>query len=224
MKISLIIPVYQDYEALQQLLQTNQHVRAMGHEIIVVDAGDPDDCHGEFYTLVDHYLYSSKGRARQMNAGAQQAQGDVLWFVHADSVLPQDSVQLIWLAMYNSDKVWGRFDVRLSGKSRVFRMIEFFMNWRSALSNIATGDQGIFVRAGVFRDLGGYPELDIMEDIELCKRLKKLSASLRIRTRIRTSSRRWEARGIFKTVWLMWRLRIAYYFGADTSRLAKWYE
>ncbi|MEI2783937.1 MAG: TIGR04283 family arsenosugar biosynthesis glycosyltransferase [Candidatus Competibacter sp.] len=158
-----------------------------------------------------------------MNAGARQANGDILWFLHADSLPPPDALSLIRAALAGRERGWGRFDVRLSGRRPSLRMVEFSMNLRSRLTGIATGDQGIFVRRDLFERIGGYPPIALMEDIALSRTLKRYGRPVCLRQRVLTSSRRWERDGIARTVLLMWRLRLAYFLGADPDRLARIY-
>jgi rSAM/selenodomain-associated transferase 2 len=158
-----------------------------------------------------------------MNAGAQVALGDVLWFLHSDSVPPPDADRLIATALQESARVWGRFDVRLSGDQPLLRLVAMMMNARSRLTGIATGDQGIFVKRAAFERVGGYPAIPLMEDIALSRALKKISRPVCLRQRLLASSRRWERDGIVRTILLMWRLRLAYFLGADPARLARIY-
>jgi rSAM/selenodomain-associated transferase 2 len=158
-----------------------------------------------------------------MNAGADLSTGEILLFLHVDTFLPNNADRLIIEEMNGGGRLWGRFDLKLSGKRPLLRAIEFLMNWRSRLSCIATGDQGIFVKRDLFEKIGGFPEIDLMEDIALCKMLKKYGRPLCLRQRIIASSRRWEEKGLFRTVLLMWFLRCAYFFKADPKRLVKLY-
>jgi rSAM/selenodomain-associated transferase 2 len=159
-----------------------------------------------------------------MNAGAIQSQGEVLWFIHADTLVPEESEQLLLKALAAPDTVWGHFDVRLSGRHPLLKLIAHLMNLRSCLTGIATGDQGIFVRRAIFFAAGGYPDQPLMEEIALSKQLKQLGKPLCIKTPLVTSSRRWESHGILRTVLLMWRLRLLYWLGADPARLARLYR
>ncbi len=158
-----------------------------------------------------------------MTAGARQAGGEILWFLHADSLPPPDAACLIRAALADPDRHWGRFDVRLSGRQPLLRAVETLMNRRSRLTGIATGDQGIFVRRALFERIGGYPPVALMEDIALSRLLKRHGWPVCLRQRLQTSSRRWERNGISRTILLMWRLRLAYFFGADPARLARIY-
>lgn len=200
-------------------------------ELIVVHAGDPAtyrplqawiDAHAPANVTVQ-LLQAARGRATQMNHGAAVASSDVLLFLHADTELPPGAFDAIRRCIV-AGAVWGRFDVRLSGGHFLFRIIERFMNWRSALTGIATGDQAMFVRADAFRLLDGFAPIELMEDVELSMRLKWLGRPARIRATAFTSSRRWETRGIVRTVLHMWALRALYACGVAPRRLAAWYR
>lgn len=220
--ISIIVPVLNEAGAIDQLLRPLQRWRRLGHEVIVVDGGSADDTVACSRSLADRVLSAPRGRARQMNAGAAVAQGDVLLFLHADTQLPDDAATRIIQAL--GRPVWGRFDVRLSGRPPLLRLVETLMNWRSRLTGIATGDQAVFVERRLFHAAGGYPDQALMEDIALSKALKRYSRPACLRTRVVTSSRRWERFGIWRTILLMWRLRLAYFLGADPAQLAKRYR
>jgi rSAM/selenodomain-associated transferase 2 len=202
-------------------------------EIIVVDGGStdkslevvckhlPPDASSAWPVL--RLAQSARGRARQMNAGAQMAEADVLLFLHADTTLPPDAAAHVRESI-RAGHLWGRFDVRLSGRHVLFRVIERLMSWRSAASGIATGDQAIFVRRDVFRVFGGFAPLPLMEDIDLSRRLKWAGKPARRRETVVTSSRRWEQQGILRTILMMWTLRFLYWAGVAPLRLARWYE
>jgi rSAM/selenodomain-associated transferase 2 len=223
MKLSIIIPVLNEASVIVQTLSFLQPLRQKGHEVIVVDGGSNDDSMFLSKPLTDKVIQTLRGRSRQMNAGANSARGNIFLFLHADTFLPDHADRLIIEGMNGKRRLWGRFDVKLSGKPPLLRLIEFLMNWRSRLSYIATGDQGIFVKRGLFEKVGGFPEIDLMEDIALCKILKKYGRPLCLWQRVITSSRRWEEKGLFRTVLLMWFLRFAYFFKADPKRFIKFY-
>ena len=159
-----------------------------------------------------------------MNAGVARSKGNVLLFLHADTSLPDNFNSSIERALAESKFVWGRFDVRLSGQDFLLRMVEFFMNYRSRLTGIATGDQAVFVLSDVFKQIGGYQNIPLMEDIALSKSLKSLSSPACIKSKVISSSRRWERFGIWRTIFLMWRLRLSYFLGVDPCRLVSRYE
>lgn len=220
MKISIIIPVLNEIDTIGHLLGDLQALRQRGHEVILADGGSEDGTVQCAAGLVDQVVQTTPGRARQMNAGAEQAQGDMFWFLHADSVIPPQADKQVAACTAGG---WGRFDVRLSGNHLLLRIVERLMNLRSRLSGIATGDQGIFVSRALYETVGGLPVLPLMEDIEFSKRLKKIVSPHCLRAQLTTSSRRWETRGIIRTIVLMWLLRAAYAVGIPARRLATYY-
>ena len=221
---SVIVPVLNDGRSLDELLNVLEPLRAAGHEIVVVDGGSEDNPVQLAAGRVDHFLTAAAGRARQMNRGAEAASGDIFWFLHADSQLDVMACVAEILSLGGSDRVWGRFDVRLSGNDWRLRMVEKTMNLRSRLSGIATGDQGIFVTRNAFEKLQGFKEIPLMEDIDISRSLKRISPPMLPRQTITTSSRRWEHYGVFRTIMLMWTLRLGYALGFSTQRLARYYR
>lgn len=222
MKLSIVIPTLDEAEAIVATLSSLQALRAQGHEVIVSDGGSTDATVAQAEGLADRVLIGAPGRARQMNAGAAVARGEVLLFLHADTRLPEDAANAIEAAMLSN--LWGRFDVDITGRSGMLRVVAALMNLRSRLTRIATGDQAIFVRQGAFAAVAGYPEQPLMEDIELSRRLKKLGAPACLRERVITSGRRWEVHGVWRTMLLMWRLRFDYWRGVPAARLADRYR
>lgn len=222
-KVSIIIPVLNEGSGIGELLQPLQRERLAGQiQVILVDGGSSDDTLAVAANLTDHALVSDKGRAKQMNAGAQVATSPVLLFLHADTQLPPHYVEKVMSGLGN-EGVWGRFDVQLSGTRAMFRVIECMINWRSRLTGIATGDHAIFVRKAVFDQIGGFAEQPLMEDVELSRRLKKLRWPVCLRERVITSSRKWEKQGVWSTIFLMWQLRLQYYLGVPAEKLVKRY-
>jgi rSAM/selenodomain-associated transferase 2 len=222
--LSVIIPVLNEAAGIEAHLMPLQPIRANGHELIVVDGGSNDKTVQLSEPLVDQICLSKSGRSRQMNRGASMANGDILLFLHADTQLPVDAIKLIETALCRSKSGWGRFDVTFTGNSLLLRIIATMMNWRSALTGVATGDQVLFMRRELFEQHGGYAKIPLMEDIEISKRLRKEAPPLRIATPVITSSRRWEQRGVLKTILLMWQLRLAYFLGVDPALLALRYR
>lgn len=225
-KISIIIPVLNEAQTIQTFLKKLQPLREQGHEIVLVDGKSQDNTCIQARPYVDRMISSGKGRARQQIIGAKMATGQVFLFLHADTSLPCDADQLILSALSSGQSgcaLWGRFNVRLSGQHWMFRIIEKMMNWRSCLTGIATGDQAIFVSRLLYNDVGGMPEIDLMEDIEFSKRLKTLSQPICLRSTVITSSRRWEKNGITKTILFMWGMRLQYFFGVKPELLVKKY-
>ncbi len=224
MTLSIIVPVFNEARQLLPALECLASVRARGVEVVIVDGGSQDETLATAARIGARLVSSSKGRARQMNAGARIASGAILLFLHVDTALPANAARLIEMAMSDGRRIWGRFDVDIQGRPRMLRVIAALMNWRSRISGIATGDQAIFVARQAFESVGGFPDQPLMEDIELCKRLRALSPPVCLRARAVTSGRRWETRGVWRTIILMWRLRWAYWRGVPASVLANRYE
>jgi rSAM/selenodomain-associated transferase 2 len=223
MPLSIIIPVLNEAAAIADALAALAPLRARGAEVIVVDGGSGDGTAEAARPLADHLLSASRGRGSQMNAGAAAARGDVLLFLHADTRLPSDADYLIQAALEKLQCAWGRFDVTIAGQSPLLRVVAASMNLRSRLTGIATGDQAIFVRRDAFARVGGFPDIALMEDIVLSRRLKRMSRPACLAARVVTSGRRWEQQGVARTVLTMWRLRLAFFFGAEPARLARQY-
>jgi len=221
-KISIIIPVLNEEVNLSRLSGHLQSIRQHGHEVIIVDGGSFDNTLAIAHEITDMIVVSKAGRALQMNSGADIASGEVLLFLHADTLLPDYALQVI--ADLSQDKdYWGRFDVRLSSDKFVYRVIEHLMNLRSCFTSIATGDQAIFIEKNLFDRVAGFPEIALMEDVEICKRLKKISKPVCLKQKVITSSRRWEMNGVVTTVLLMWKLRLYYFFGVPADKLKQLY-
>jgi rSAM/selenodomain-associated transferase 2 len=221
MHLSIVIPVLNEASAIVPLLTQLAGLRARGVQLIVVDGGSSDGTPVLAAPLADMVLRSAGGRACQMNIGAAHATGDALLFLHADTVLPPDAETLIAAAL--KDRHWGRFDVRFNSMHPMMPMIAAMMNLRSRATGIATGDQAMFMRREFFNRLGGFASLPLMEDIEISKRLKRIGPPACLRQRVVTSARRWEKHGVWRTIFLMWRLRLAYFLGADPRKLAAAY-
>jgi rSAM/selenodomain-associated transferase 2 len=218
MSLSIIIPVLNEAAGIVPFLTALSELRARGAELIVVDGGSSDGTAALAAPLADLVVHSKSGRTNQMNAGAAQARGQALLFLHADTFPPADADVLIASAL--NDMHWGRFDVRFDGKHPLMPVVSAMMNLRSRVTGIATGDQAMFMRRETFQKLGGFAAIPLMEDIELSKRLMRIGRPGCIRQPVTTSSRRWEKHGVVRTVLLMWRLRLAYFFGADPRKLA----
>lgn len=217
------MPVWMEAVGISDTLTALIPLRSAGHEVIVVDAGSTDDTARLAEPLCDHLIISDKGRAVQMNAGAAAANGNVLLFLHADTRLPRDALE--HLSHFNrGEQAWGRFDVRLSGNQRLFSVIAWFMNHRSRLTGICTGDQGMFVRRDIFEALGGFQEVPLMEDVEFSRRLCLVSRPWCVSSVVTTDSRRWEKHGPWRTIFLMWRLRWRYWRGESPESLAQAYR
>ncbi len=221
MKFSIIIPTLNEEKTIASCLLPLQPLRDKC-EIIIVDAAKQPSINVPHAHLADKIINSAKGRARQMNIGASHANGDILLFLHADTDLPENALPLIEQRLGNQQ--WGRFDIQLSGTHFMLNIIAWLMNRRSRLTGIATGDQAIFVTKEAFAAVGHYPGIALMEDIALSKALKKISPPLCLNAKVTSSGRRWERYGIYKTILLMWCLRLRYFFGADPQLLAELYS
>ncbi|HEV2146925.1 MAG TPA: TIGR04283 family arsenosugar biosynthesis glycosyltransferase [Longimicrobiaceae bacterium] len=223
-RITVVVPTLDEAEGISATLAPLQALRSRGHEVVVVDGGSGDGTAERALPLADRVLRSERGRARQQNAGARVAGGDVLLFLHADTRLPEGADRLVLEGLARSGAGWGRFDVRLTGRHPLLRVVERMISLRSRLTGIATGDQGIFVRRDWLAAVGGFPEIPLMEDVALSRALRRRGRPLCLREPVVTSSRRWETRGVLRTILLMWRLRLAYRLGADPARLAERYR
>lgn len=219
--ISIIVPALDEAAGIEACLAPLQAMRARGAEVIVVDGGSVDATRALAAPLADRVVQAARGRARQMNEGAARARGDVLLFVHADTLLPEGADRAVEEATRRAP--WGRFDVAIAGTDPMLAIVAAAMNLRSRIVGIATGDQAMFARRDAFHAAGGFPEIPLMEDVALSRRLKRIGAPACLRRRVVTSGRRWEKHGTLRTILLMWRLRAAYALGADPGRLARRY-
>lgn len=220
--LTIIIPCLNEAGVIREHLVALQPLRQQGVFLTLADGGSDDGTPELAIPLVDQLITSPRGRARQMNAGAQDSPSEILLFLHADTQLPPNALECLRQAM-SSGAPWGRFDVRIDSPHPLLRIVERLMNWRSRWTGIATGDQGIFVRKSIFAQVGGYPELPLMEDIALSARLKRVGAPACLKDRVLTSGRRWEKHGILRTIVLMWRLRAEYFLGTAPEILARRY-
>jgi rSAM/selenodomain-associated transferase 2 len=216
MSLSIVVPMLNEAAGIADALRA---LRDLDAEIVAVDGGSSDKTVTCATPHADLLLEAPRGRARQMNAGAAAAKGEILLFLHADTRLPPAADQLIKQSMA-SGALWGRFDVEIAGNSAWFPVIATMMNWRSRLTGIATGDQAIFVKRSAFEQIGGFPDQPLMEDIVLSQRLKQLGRPACLRQKVRTAGRRWEKHGILRTIFTMWWLRLRFFFGADPKQLA----
>ncbi|HEX9182453.1 MAG TPA: TIGR04283 family arsenosugar biosynthesis glycosyltransferase [Burkholderiales bacterium] len=217
-RLSVVVPTLNEAAGIEACLAALAPLRARGHEVIVADGGSRDGTARLAAPLADRVLEAPRGRAAQMNAGAAAAAGDALLFLHADTFLPPDADRLVLAAL--ATHAWGRFDVTIDSQDPRLAVIAYFMNRRSRLSGIATGDQAIFVRREAFP---GFPPIALMEDVAFSRAMKRVSPPACLPARVHTSARRWEKRGVARTVLLMWRLRFAYWRGGDPDELARHY-
>jgi rSAM/selenodomain-associated transferase 2 len=217
--ISIVVPALNEAPLIGAALTALAPLRARGHEVIVVDGGSEDGTREIAAPLCDRVLAAPRGRARQMNAGARAARGDALVFLHADTRLPADAGAQISNGLRT--RLWGRFDVAIEGRHRLLPVIARAMNLRTRQTGIATGDQAIFVRREAF---AGFPEIALMEDVAFSREMKRRGRPACVRSRVLTSGRRWESRGVLRTVALMWQLRLLYFLGSAPEALARRYE
>ncbi len=221
--VSIIVPVLNESASIEKTLTYLKPALQHGHELIIVDGGSSDDTLEKCKQYTDRIFSSPKGRAMQMNLGANRASNNILVFLHADTQVPQNFTECIVNSLMSKQYYWGFFKVKLSGKHLVLKLISYFMNLRSCLSGIATGDQAIFISKTLFETINGFKEIPLMEDIELSRLLKKHSRPCCINSCVTTSSRKWENEGVLKTVYLMWKIRLLYFFGMSSDKLVKIY-
>ena len=220
--LSIIIPVLNETSTIVHALDVLQDLRREGAELIVVDGGSTDNTRELAAAQADLVVHSPSGRGCQMNAGAVTARGEVFLFLHADTQLPPSALQQVRAAV-SKGALWGRFDVRIEGRAFGLGLVAFMMNWRSRFSGIATGDQAIFVTRAAFHEVGGFPDIPLMEDIVFSDRLRAITRPACLGDKVRTSGRRWEKHGLLRTIVMMWRLRLRFHYGADPHELAREY-
>ena len=223
MKVSVVVPVLNEAEYLPPLLLQLRQLIDQAVDVVVADGGSTDATVNLVRQAGFCVVVGSRGRARQMNLGATHAKGALLLFLHADNRLPADWLEAVQ-SQFTPKKCWGRFDVRISGRSSMLPIIATLMNWRSRWTGIATGDQAMFMTREAFLKVGGFPDQPLMEDIEMSRRLLDISRPACIASKTTTSGRRWESRGVWSTIFLMWRLRWRYWRGHPAIELAKDYS
>ena len=221
-RLTIVVPVLNEAPIIVAALAALAPLRDRGAEIIVADGGSRDGTVRLAAPLADRVITVPHGRGAPMNAGAALGTGDALLFLHADTALPDDSDRLIDVAL--AHRAWGRFDLRIAGSHPFLAVVARMINWRSRLTGIATGDQAMFVSREAFQKVGGFPDLPLMEDIAMSRRLKRLCRPFCIATPAVTSGRRWEQNGVIRTILLMWRLRLSYYLGVEPALLAELYD
>jgi len=222
MRLSVIVPMLDEEAAIAATLRAVR-IGAPAAEIIVVDCGSRDRSVELAQPLCDFLIDAPRGRAKQMNAGAARASGDVMVFVHADTIVAASFSRDIEVALDDPSIVGGRFDVKLNDRHPLCWLIGRLISIRSRISRTATGDQAIFVRTSVFKSMGGFPDIPICEDLDFSRRLKRAGNVACLRTRVVTSARRWRRRGIIRTVLQMWTIRMLYLAGVSPSRLSTMY-
>lgn len=223
MALSIIIPTLNEEAGIESALDALATLRAAGCEVIVADGGSSDRTVALAHPRCDQVVAAARGRGAQMNAGAEAARGDVLLFLHSDTRLPDGADRLLLGELARSKRAWGRFDVRIAGRHPLLGMVACLMNWRSRLTGIATGDQVMFVDRGAFVAAGRFPDIPLMEDIALSACLRRVTRPLCLSACVTTSGRRWDEHGLVRTILLMWRLRAAFFRGADPAALARAY-
>jgi rSAM/selenodomain-associated transferase 2 len=219
-RISIIVPTRNESETIAVTLAPLREPEVL--EVIVADGASRDDTREIAQSLADRVIEAPPGRARQMNVGAAAARGEILLFLHADTIVPRGFAAAIVAACERA--IGGRFDVALDAEGLRFRIIETAINLRSRLSGLFTGDQGLFIRADVFRELGGYPDQPLLEDLALSRAMRRRGRVATLRERLRTSARRWQRHGTVRTVALMWWIRGLYALGVSPKRLARLYR
>jgi rSAM/selenodomain-associated transferase 2 len=220
-RLTIVLPVLNEAAIIVATLQALKPLRDRGAEVIVADGGSHDGTQQLAAPLADRVIAAPRGRGATMNAGAAIGSGDALLFLHADTTLPENADRLIAMAL--ARRAWGRFDLRIAGRHPLLAVIARMINGRSRLTGIASGDQAIFVTRAAFLSVGGFPDMPLMEDIAISRRLKRLCRPFCITTPVVTSGRRWEKNGVWRTILLMWRLRLAYYLGVEPALLAQRY-
>ena len=221
MQLAIVVPVLNEAANLPALCAHLQQI-GLDAEVVLVDGGSTDDTVNLARSAGMNMVHASRGRARQMNAGALATQAPHLLFLHADTQLPEAALASVQEALQHH--AWGRFDVRIDGQAKMLRVVAALMNWRSRLTGIATGDQAMFMRREAYEQVGGFPDQPLMEDIEMSAALKAISPPACSRHQVITSGRRWEQGGVWRTIFLMWRLRLAYWLGVPAESLARAYR
>jgi rSAM/selenodomain-associated transferase 2 len=221
MRLSIIIPVLDEGERIAAALDALVDLRVLGAEIVVVDGGSRDATIQRARLRADVVLQGPRPQAERMNVGAAKAAGDVLLFLRTDMQLPPLADHLILDGLARSDRAWGHFDATLEGKNLLLPVAAWLTSLESRITGIATIEHGIFAKRDAFRTSGGFPTQPLLDDVELCVRLKRISKPLCIRQRVVSPGHRWETEGILHTLMTTWRLRLAYLFGADPEALAK---
>ena len=222
--LTVVVPILNEAGRVDAL---TSYLNTLPCQVIVVDGGSTDETFAKLQTSVRpqvRVMSAPRGRATQMNTGARHADTPFLLFLHADTTLPDNGVTHVIATLQNSKSVWGRFDVSFDNATPMLRLVAWFMNWRSALTGICTGDQAIFATAVAFSAVSGFNEIPLMEDIEISRKLKSLGKPIRLRTPVVTAARRWRTNGPIRTIFTMWWLRLRYWYGTSPETLLKWYN
>ena len=222
--ISIIVPTLNEADIIESTLRQLQGCRSLGHEVIMADGGSTDTTVQLARPLADQVVHAPAGRASQMQAGADAARGDLLWFLHADTCLPDNACQAILETLTSGAHQWGYFAVHFAERIPLLELVAWMMNRRSRRTRIATGDQGIFVTRELFKQVSGFQAIPLMEDIALSRSLKRHTRPACLDIKLTVSSRRWRRHGTLRTILLMWSLRLAYFLGASPATLVKYYR
>jgi len=223
-QLTVVVPVLNEERHLESL---TRHLNSLCCPVIVVDGGSTDRTYAKLRDLTAPHITvdrTVRGRGLQMNFGASMARTPLLLFLHADTLLPPEGASLAAEVLTNSSSTWGRFDISFDESAIPLRTIAWFMNWRSALTGICTGDQAIFTTAKTFELVGRFKQIPLMEDIEISKQLKKIGKPARVRVPVITAARRWRTNGVARTMLTMWWLRFRYWYGASPDLLAEYYK
>ncbi len=221
-RLLVVVPTLNEAPRIEALLAQLQAARAAGAQVVVVDGGSEDGTRSIALPLADSVLTSAPGRGAQIAAGIAAADHPYLWLLHADSRIAGGHAAAVVRAL-DSGAVWGRFDIRIDGASPLLRLVGVMMNLRTRATGIVTGDHGLFCRRAALDRAGGYPPQPLMEDIEVSRRLRALGWPLAIGPLLGTSARRWENRGVLRTIFSMWRFRLRYFLGTPPEVLAREY-
>ena len=220
-KISIIIPILNEAKILEKTLSQLQPELG-DHELILVDGGSTDNSI-RIAAKYGEVLTSTRGRAKQLNAGAAAATGDILLFLHADIWLESGALVAVETAL-SSDYVGGGFRQKIDGRNILYRIIEIAGNIRGKYLKVFYGDSGIFLARTVFEKIGGFPDVPILEEMEFSKDLRKFGKTTLIMPHVHLSARRWEARGIIRTTLNNWLITLLYFLKVSPARLAKLYS
>ena len=221
--ISIVIPVLNEEQNLKKQKEFLSHSIKQGHEVIIVDGGSCDTSIDVAKQISCNVVSTKPSRGHQLHIGALHSTNQVLLFLHADTLLPLDAAELICKSLKSTTKLWGRFNIKFSNPNYIFKLISWFMNLRSSTTGIVTGDHAMFIRRETYFKCGGFPDYVVMEDIAISKQLKILSGPVCLTEQVVTSSRKWEQQGVINTIVTMWKLRLLFYFGVPTEKLAKLY-
>jgi rSAM/selenodomain-associated transferase 2 len=223
--ISIVIPTYNESGTIKNTITKLSEIVSADDEVIVVDGLSDDNTREIVSNFPDVKLLTSKrGRSTQMNLGAEMAKNEYILFLHADTLISATGLTLMKSQIISNGIGWGWFPIKLNSPKLIFRVLEIGANTRTRLTGVPLGDHGIFIRKELFNEVGGFPEMPIMEDIEFIRKIKAVSKGVEIKSPVSTSVRRFEKSGIIKTFVTMWVLRILYYLGISPKTLASYYD